>query len=82
MNVFLSRLVAAILAPLLVYLSTRFPFLREFLADPDNVSAIVSYIVGVVLLIYGLVHRLLDKKFNPADVAKSPEVAAHRAGIE
>lgn len=79
MNVFISRLIGAAVGSLATWLATKWVFFA-FLLEPENQAAATALAVGLALAIYSAVHRTLDRKLNPADTAKAPELAAAKIG--
>lgn len=70
---YVSRFIAALVASMSGWLTQK----AGIGIDADTQAAFVQIGVFVMLLIYGLVHRLLDRWLNPGDAASS-----HLAKVE
>ena len=79
MNVFISRLIGSLVTGAATWLAAKFVFF-QFLLEPENLAAAIGLCAAFAHAVYSVVHRTLDKKFNPADTAKAPELAAAKIG--
>jgi uncharacterized membrane protein len=71
---FVSRLVGAAIGALAGMLSTKV----GIRVDPTTQASITT---AIVVGAYGLVHKILDKKVNPADSASTKLVVAGKADL-
>jgi hypothetical protein len=65
---FLARIAGAIAGFIVTFLSAH----EIAVLTPDDTATLVSFIVLVFMVIYGIVHKIIDKKINPADTAVAP----------
>lgn len=82
MNVFIARIAAAVASAVVVWVigALGLPVTEEQTA---SVAAwLTEGLTGLggfaLLFIYGLIHKLISRRTNPADAAKAPEAAAAR----
>lgn len=76
MRPYISRIAAALVATLLTWLAGRFGV--EVSADvrASLVETVTLLGLGLWGLLYAIGHRLIDRRVNPADVARHPKAAA------
>jgi hypothetical protein len=65
---FLARIAGSIAGFVVTFLSAH----EIATLSNDDITTIVSFIVLVFSIVYGIVHKLLDKKLNPSDTAVTP----------
>lgn len=64
---FASRILASLIAAIAAYLAQRW----GITLDADTQAGLLSVTLGIFGVVYGLVHRVLDKSVNPGDAASS-----------
>lgn len=65
MSGIIARIAGALAAGILTWLGGLLGV--EF--SPEDNAALAGVIVSVILIIYGVVHKQIDKRVNPADAA-------------
>lgn len=65
---YLSRIISALITSGLGYLATRFGMKLE---STDAVALAGSVGTFVTLVVFSVLHKLIDKKVNPADAASA-----------
>lgn len=84
MNVFISRIAAAIAASLVVWLLGALGVDVTEAQRTEIIGQVTQAITLLGLAVWGVCyavgHKLLSKKFNPADTAAAPERAANVIG--
>ena len=79
---FLSRIIAPLVTALLTYLAVHFGLnFGEDAAGHITETAVIAVIAGMQI-VYGLVHRVVDKKVNPGDTASSHLAVEAKAAAE
>lgn len=68
---FLSRLLSPVISALAGYLLVHYGINFDKETQAQINEQLITWIIPLVLAIYGLVHRLFDKRFNPGDAASS-----------
>lgn len=72
-----SRVIAAWVGAGAAYVETRF----GVILDPDTKANLVVGAVAVYGTVYPIIHRLLDKKWNPGDAASTHQAVAEKAEV-
>lgn len=86
MNVFIGRIAAAVAAAVIGWVVS----LLGLPVTEDQTASAVGWLTEgltglglfVGLLVYGVAHKLFNRRLNPADSAKEPEIAAHNTGVD
>ncbi len=73
-----SRVIAAWVASLAAYVETKY----GIVLDPDTKANLAVGAIAVYGTIYPIVHRLLDKKWNPGDAASAHQAVAEKAEVK
>lgn len=72
-----SRVIAAWVGAGAAYLETRY----GVILDPNTKANLVIGGLAVYGTIYPIVHRVLDKKWNPGDAASTHQIVAEKAEV-
>lgn len=65
---FLARIAGSIAGFVVTFLSAH----EIAVLTNDDITTLVSFILLVFSIVYGIVHKLIDKKVNPHDTAVTP----------
>lgn len=65
---FLARIAGSIAGFIAAFLSAH----EIAVLTNDDITTLVSFLLLVFSIVYGIVHKIISKKTNPADVAVSP----------
>lgn len=65
---FLARIAGSIAGFIVTFLSAH----EIAVLSNDDITTLVSFLLLVFSVVYGVVHKLISKKTNPADTAVTP----------
>ncbi len=65
---FLARIAGSVAAFIATFLSAH----EIIVLSNDDLTTIVSFLLLIFSVVYGIVHKLVSKKTNPEDVAVTP----------
>ena len=74
----LSRIFAAWIAALVVYLQIKF----GITLDAETQTALLTVMLGSFATIYGIAHKILDRYLNPGDAASSHLAVKEKAEVQ
>ena len=74
---FLSRVIAGLVAAGAAYVETKF----QVVINPDTKAALVGGAMAAYGVVYPIVHRSLDKSWNPGDAASTHQAVAEKAEV-
>lgn len=79
---YLSRIIAPIITYILAWLAGKTGIVFDSDATKTLTEGAILIIVPILLVVNGVIHKTLDKYFNPGDAASSHLAAAEKMEVE
>lgn len=70
-RVFLSRVLAPLIASFAAWVAVRFGVDIDAANQQQLIESIIVWVLTIFTVVYGIAHKLIDRKLNPGDAAST-----------